>query len=669
MQEARTGTAGMADLSEGASIGRTAWQAVRSLTEARGTVLAVAVAFAYTLPARLSLLFILEPANIAGIWPPAGIAVGALLVSAPRRWPALLMGIAVAVWIANLSAGMPAGMTVGFVIANLAGPLLAAAGLRAFGFVRLTTVRDVGRFFAIAVLVAPAIGATIGTASAALGSGAPFFPTWLLWFLGDAGGVMAIAPLFLVPSTLRHPGAISWPRIGEAVLLAALLVEITVLAFFPITSGIHLAAYPVFLLVVIAGVRFGTAGAALATFAIAILTVAGTIAGSGPIAALNPDPGVRIGQAQVLIAVVFLASTLMATAMAERRAAADALAAQMEREAARASRYERVTAFAREIARSLDEAALFQHIVQAAADVVRADVIQLTVATPGTSSHAVAAAIGAPAVIGRVIESGDGITGSVIRDGVPMTLGHVALTDRAQTMQDVMPDMPMAITCAPIISDGAVVATLGMARFDLLHPFAPDEVRAIGMMCDLSALALTNSHEFGQVHERSIRDALTGVPNRRYFDLSLEQLSAQRIRQPDGSRLAVSIILFDLDHFGSVNKERGHATGDRVLAAFGEILASRLRRADIVARYGGEEFVAVLVGADQAGAQLVAEEVRTTFAQASVVGHDGAPIRCTVSAGVATIGPEEASIDGLIATADVALSMAKRAGRNQVTAA
>jgi diguanylate cyclase (GGDEF)-like protein len=65
----------------------------------------------------------------------------------------------------------------------------------------------------------------------------------------------------------------------------------------------------------------------------------------------------------------------------------------------------------------------------------------------------------------------------------------------------------------------------------------------------------------------------------------------------------------------------------------------------------------------------VAEDVRTTFAELAMRGADGDPIRCTVSAGVATVAPDEASLDGLLGTADVALSMAKRAGRNQVASA
>jgi diguanylate cyclase (GGDEF)-like protein len=354
--------------------------------------------------------------------------------------------------------------------------------------------------------------------------------------------------------------------------------------------------------------------------------------------------------------------------MAERRVAGAALADQMRIEAERASMSERLTAFAHDISRSLEEEALFQHIVHAAAEVVAADVVQLTVATEG-GTHRVVAAIGAPNVIGRSVPVGDGVAGTVIRDGRPLTVERQAPNERPEGWEAVIPESPLAITSAPIIRDGQVVATLSLARAGAGNPFRPDEVRALAMMGGLSALALTNAVEFGRVQERSVSDELTGVPNRRYFNMAFEQLSAQRLRQAPETRLDVSTIIFDLDHFGALNKERGHATGDVVLAAFGGILASRLRRADVVARYGGEEFVALLVGTDRAGAVRVADEIRTAFASIAMNGADGDPIRCTVSAGVATITREEPSLDGLLGTADVALSMAKRAGRNQVASA
>ncbi|MCV0403892.1 MAG: diguanylate cyclase [Chloroflexi bacterium] len=632
-------------------------------------VLLVAVAVAYAVAARLSLVFIFEPLNVAGIWPPAGIAVGALLLTSVRRWPLIIGGVAVAVAAANLSAGNPPPMVAGFVLANSLEPLLAATILRHHGGAVLSTVRGVGLFVAFAVLGAPAVGATIGAATAAIVTGAPLAPTWLTWFIGDAGGVMTVAPLLIVAPSIRLWPPMPWRRVAEALVLAASILGLTIISFFPIETAIQLAAYPVFLLLVVIGVRFGTVGAALATASVGSLAMAGTIAGYGPIASLNPGRGVQIGQAQILIAVIFLSSMIIAAAMQERRLAGEGLRVAKDAEADRAGRLARIATFAREITQSLDRDSLFPRIVQAAGEVVPADIVQFTLADDGADTHTVVAAQGAPSVIGRTVESGDGITGAVIRDGLAITHDRTTVSDRARAMSDVMPELEVAITCAPIIIDGSVVATLGLARLDLDRPFDADERGAVRMMSDLAALAVANSLEFGRVHERSIRDVLTGVPNRRYFDLTFEQLSAQRVRQAEAVRPDVSAIIFDLDHFGAVNKERGHATGDAVLAGFGEILAGRLRRADIVARYGGEEFVAVLVGTSRDGALHVAEDIRRRFAETSFIGADGEPIRCTVSAGVASVGPEEESLSGLVSTADVALSMAKRAGRNQVTAA
>jgi diguanylate cyclase (GGDEF)-like protein len=440
------------------------------------------------------------------------------------------------------------------------------------------------------------------------------------------------------------------------------------LSFLPIGLPIQMAAYPTFLLLVLAAVRFGLVGAALSTVGLAVIAMAGTVGGFGPIAHLNPSPTIQIGQAQIFVGAAFLTAFVTAAAMAERRVAAAALADQMRIEADRASMNERLTAFAHDISRSLEEGALFQHIVHAAAQVVPADVVQLTVAADG-GTHRVVAALGAPNVIGRAVPLGEGVTGAVIRDGRPLTVDRQAPHERPEGWEAVIPESDVAITSAPIIRDGAVVATLGLARAAAGNPFRPDEVRALAMMCGLSGLALTNAVEFGRAHERSVSDELTGVPNRRYFNMAFEQLAAQRLRQVPETRLDVSAIIFDLDHFGALNKERGHATGDVVLAAFGGILANRLRRADVVARYGGEEFVALLVGTDRAGAVRVAEDVRTAFGSIAMTGADGDPIRCTVSAGVATVGSAEPALDGLLGTADVALSMAKRAGRNQVASA
>jgi diguanylate cyclase (GGDEF)-like protein/PAS domain S-box-containing protein len=159
-------------------------------------------------------------------------------------------------------------------------------------------------------------------------------------------------------------------------------------------------------------------------------------------------------------------------------------------------------------------------------------------------------------------------------------------------------------------------------------------------------------------------DPLTGLHNRRFFETAVRRLERSWSRRSIVARPPVAVILFDLDHFGAVNKQHGHQAGDAVLRVFGSILRDRFRDGDLVVRYGGEEFAAVLENTTSADALLIAESVRATI-EATTIDSPSGPLRVTVSAGVSQLGDERLVSPGL-ALADVWLAQAKRAGRNQV---
>ncbi|MBA2720119.1 MAG: diguanylate cyclase [Chloroflexi bacterium] len=166
--------------------------------------------------------------------------------------------------------------------------------------------------------------------------------------------------------------------------------------------------------------------------------------------------------------------------------------------------------------------------------------------------------------------------------------------------------------------------------------------------------------------ERAVRDPLTGLHNRRYFDEAVPRLERRWKRTHDVAEPApVSVILFDLDHFGKINKQHGHQVGDAVLREFGQMLRKRFRGNDLVARYGGEEFVAILVGATAADAVRIADGVRVDLEAVSIKAGTENPLRVTVSAGCAQIGDDWSTATALT-RADLWLSQAKRGGRNQV---
>ena len=127
--------------------------------------------------------------------------------------------------------------------------------------------------------------------------------------------------------------------------------------------------------------------------------------------------------------------------------------------------------------------------------------------------------------------------------------------------------------------------------------------------------------------------------------------------------------IFDLDHFGEVNKQHGHQAGDAILRSFAEILRMRFRSTDVVARYGGEEFLAILEGATVEQATAVADEIRQIFEKTVVRAPDGSPIAATVSVGCAAMAGGEDRFEDIVSRADVGLVLAKRSGRNRVVAA
>ncbi|MEZ4598760.1 MAG: diguanylate cyclase [Syntrophotaleaceae bacterium] len=159
-----------------------------------------------------------------------------------------------------------------------------------------------------------------------------------------------------------------------------------------------------------------------------------------------------------------------------------------------------------------------------------------------------------------------------------------------------------------------------------------------------------------QLARMALCDGLTGLYNRAYFDATLEKEIARSRR----SKLPLSLLLVDLDHFKKINDNHGHLVGDRVLANVAAALRDQSRVADTVCRYGGEEFAIILPETPLAGAQLVAERIRRQISELKL------EVSVTTSIGINCAEHyEELVPDLLIAGADSALYAAKRKGRNR----
>lgn len=156
-------------------------------------------------------------------------------------------------------------------------------------------------------------------------------------------------------------------------------------------------------------------------------------------------------------------------------------------------------------------------------------------------------------------------------------------------------------------------------------------------------------------------DFLTRLANRRAFEQRLSE-ELERVRRYGGT---FSLILMDIDDFKKVNDEFGHPAGDRVLKFIAAVLAEKVRATDFVSRYGGEEFAVLLPETSADRARVVAEKIRKTLQNASLM-HGKTKIKVTVSAGVGGVKPDGESLADLVARVDAALYQAKKKGRNCV---
>ncbi|WP_374315023.1 diguanylate cyclase domain-containing protein [Microbacterium sp.] len=170
-----------------------------------------------------------------------------------------------------------------------------------------------------------------------------------------------------------------------------------------------------------------------------------------------------------------------------------------------------------------------------------------------------------------------------------------------------------------------------------------------------AALVARNQAELAEL---ALRDALTGLHNRRFLDDRLDALIA-------GAHTSLAVIFLDLDDFKSVNDTRGHDVGDAVLAAVGKRLAGVARASDMVVRLGGDEFVIVCVGATEADAHHVA--TRAIAAVSDPIAVDEAVITITMSAGI-VVARDATSAADLLAAADAAMYRSKHAGGGRASA-
>jgi diguanylate cyclase (GGDEF)-like protein len=217
--------------------------------------------------------------------------------------------------------------------------------------------------------------------------------------------------------------------------------------------------------------------------------------------------------------------------------------------------------------------------------------------------------------------------------------------------------LPLGSACAaPLVFRDQLLGAL-VALAPGAEMFLPQDVRALETYAGHAAIALSNARLVGQLEREAAEDPLTGVANKRSFELvyAAELNRAFREEQP------IAVVTLDIDHFKEINDRYHHGFGDEVLVAVAEAVKAAVRDYDTVARVGGDEFVVLLPGATAEDASAVAERARGLIAEIKLPAG-----KLSCSAGVAALKGEELEAAQILDAADAALYSAKRHGRDRI---
>jgi diguanylate cyclase (GGDEF)-like protein/PAS domain S-box-containing protein len=258
--------------------------------------------------------------------------------------------------------------------------------------------------------------------------------------------------------------------------------------------------------------------------------------------------------------------------------------------------------------------------------------------------------------------SGDEVLGKHCSEGLLIHMdpeaNSLCATDRCPAMQAMRSDepceaelfcqhkegykVPIVTRVSPIREDGEVIGAVEVFSDNTRH--------------------LEDRRRIGELEKLALLDPLTGVGNRRHAQTQIEY----RLTELRGEGWQFGILYLDIDHFKEVNDTYGHDAGDAVLKAVARTIRNVTRAEETVARWGGEEFV-VAIDRVSSGEEMtpVAEKLRRLI-EGSVVVHDGAAIRITVSIGM-TRALEDDTTATVVARADALMYRSKEAGRNRVT--
>ena len=223
--------------------------------------------------------------------------------------------------------------------------------------------------------------------------------------------------------------------------------------------------------------------------------------------------------------------------------------------------------------------------------------------------------------------------------------------------------VPDQYLCVPMVAQGETMGVLVVECGDeAVHREVQEHMNGLQQLLQLTGMAVAALHLRAKLENQSIRDALTGLFNRHFMQITLERELARAVR----SGTTLSVYMLDVDHFKQFNDTYGHGAGDLMLQSIAAAFQKSVRTEDTVCRYGGEEFAIILPGVTPEIAAMRAERIREAVANLSIPLENAPAGHATLSIGIAMFPDDADDAASLLRKADQGLYRAKHNGRNQV---
>jgi diguanylate cyclase (GGDEF)-like protein len=316
---------------------------------------------------------------------------------------------------------------------------------------------------------------------------------------------------------------------------------------------------------------------------------------------------------------------------------------------------------------ALSEKEVLDAGVKAAREIASFDLAAVTIFDEKTRTHEVCAATSSGGeiddLVGVRFSHNSGLVSMVVQNRYPLpykgdydTAHQAVLTRRLP-----WPKLPSLLVLPLVLHDQALgTLILGARR---RHAFGDSVRPTLEVLASHLAVSLSNARMVHKLETMATTDGLTGLLNKRaMLDVAEQKIAAAaRFERP------LSVVICDIDFFKRVNDTYGHDVGDLVIRGLGDVLKRQKRTTDVVARFGGEEFVVLCEQTDEKGAMLLAERIREELKKTSFY-TPKKTLNVTCSVGVSTFPAAGRDWDALFRSADEALYVSKRSGRDRSTA-